>query len=802
MRLILCLMTACVLGAQPENRSLNHRGGRADRLRPREPAMLAIAESHEMEEEEEDTTNQAPSSTTSTTTEDVGVACDADHLFREGYCICDEDPCFHHESMLHIKHGRQTPFYMTKVMTALRQFLSVSPERSPFAVHFNPSLLDQLRGRVVELATAVRPLYDLLNPSQAQLTAELVEAPEMQSDHGDGDEANDNRFDQLRHEGLRKQIQDFLGRTLRQDSDYGSLRNEVRSITHNLVTVSTSLSIGIPILYLQALAIIDKALLGIRTSTFESRGWEADIRKLGVDIDPILPCFAPVEFDDDESIDPLNDMYDLASRVILVQESIDEEFYQAPLPSDKRQLQRFMRELESVSESDDPESVAFAQDLRDAFCPNARAFLGFVNWMPMPNARTKGKLIADFIEFCDFSTQEKVRLTQQFFFTFIPMFVKAIVDPVGSPPLQLRLPVRNACLYQRQSMKFLEDASEAYRYPCGIEVIYFDTRGEGDGIRRDWFARMVKHYFRVYDPEHPSRANNPRASTHKFLWEYSDSTQAAIRPRGYAVAKNHGEREKMQRRFQACGRLIGMGIRYGIIPGISLSASTLAHLHRPSDDFDALALAAREDEIFAQNLDKLRLTDWENSDAVESAIGHLQVNIAGEKVGITRENVDEYIRQEKFHRVVWSINREMQAVRRGISDFIRPGTLNLFSEDEIGRLIRGVVEVTPAMIIGGIAFRVATQQNDWLIEILSGMTEDELKAFHKFVTGTSEPPIRAGEPGFTWMKYQSDSALPLANLPTSRTCFGAITSPAYSAKVDFETKLNQAIAEAGTIELK
>jgi hypothetical protein len=106
------------------------------------------------------------------------------------------------------------------------------------------------------------------------------------------------------------------------------------------------------------------------------------------------------------------------------------------------------------------------------------------------------------------------------------------------------------------------------------------------------------------------------------------------------------------------------------------------------------------------------------------------------------------------------------------------------------------------MIIGGIAFPVATQQNDWLIEILSGMTEDELKAFHKFVTGTSEPPIRAGEPGFTWMKYQSDSALPLANLPTSRTCFGAITSPAYSAKVDFETKLNQAIAEAGTIELK
>jgi hypothetical protein len=362
--------------------------------------------------------------------------------------------------------------------------------------------------------------------------------------------------------------------------------------------------------------------------------------------------------------------------------------------------------------------------------------------------------------------------------------------------------VRDALQYHRKSTKALESASKAHRFPYGIDIYYSDTGGIGDGIRRDWFERMVKHYFRIYDPEHPSWASNPSRSTHEFLWEYSDSTQTAIRPRGYDVARNGDEREEMRRRFQACGRLIGMGIRYGIIPGISLSASTLANLHRPRDDFDAVALAAREDDVFAQNLDKLRLTDWEDSDAVESTIGHLQVKIAGEDVGLSRDNVDEYIRREKFHKVVWSMHREMHAVQSGISDFIRPHTLELFSEDEIGLLTRGVVEVTPDMILSGIEFPTADRQSKWLVEIITEMTEDELKFFHKFVTGSSQPPIRAGEPGFTWMMYESSQTLPKENLPTARNCFGTFTSPAYDEKKDLETKLKQAITMTGTFELQ
>ena len=202
------------------------------------------------------------------------------------------------------------------------------------------------------------------------------------------------------------------------------------------------------------------------------------------------------------------------------------------------------------------------------------------------------------------------------------------------------------------------------RYPYGILIEARDTAGVGDGLRRQWLDVMVTHYFAIFADDDPSTAD--------AFWTYSDDSKTSIVPRTFSDMPTQQIRNRMKASLRACGRLIGIALRYGIVPGIRLSPAVIGLLQRPGDDFDIDEMSRSEDFVYYTNIEKLRDIDWENPDEVERTFGDDQIpTVEGVRAPITRHNVDEYIRRKHFKKVVWSILGEVGILRKGVTDMAR-----------------------------------------------------------------------------------------------------------------------------------
>ena len=415
-------------------------------------------------------------------------------------------------------------------------------------------------------------------------------------------------------------------------------------------------------------------------------------------------------------------------------------------------------------------------------CSSIWPILVQISRIQLVPVRAKTRLTAGVINVCNPDVLTRITLSQHYLHRHHP----------DGPPRELTVPQHEREQMLIKSAMFLERRSPGLS--GGLTVKFSDSDSVGDGVRRAWFDIMVAHYFRPIDPDSAVRSDLT------MLWEYSDDSRSAIRPRSMENL-HRGAQDRMAKGLMACGRLIGLGIKHNIVPGIQFSPAVLALLQSPRHDWDYDSLSMREDSAFWTSLENMRSTNLSDPESVESL-----ANVDSEIVW-TSTTVEAYVRRKKFEKVVTSIDREMHELRGGIHDVIRRGILDLLTPTELREVIAGPPELTAAMVLAGTQFidhvdadipiHVALRLNSWLTSVVTEMSSADLARFVKFVTGSPRPPI---DSGMAWITIKANPFVLETAMPTSSTCMHVIRLPLYTNRAMLEEKLLTAIRETGTLE--
>ena len=594
---------------------------------------------------------------------------------------------------------------------------------------------------------------------------------------------------------------DDLAHRIRGSSVHGMLSRRLVAAKSTAINLIRGPALRIAALVAEAFAAVEA--LTFSSSVDRSRvdaAWDADIAQFGISARPIptIPPASAGAYADllarIESTVPL-----LTARQSVTWRSAD------------RQLL-----LGLVS---DVHTEPIGTEIRATYCPKLSTVLKYANWDRLGSARNLGRLVATLIDVCDsIRVDERIQLAHQFLYSLSPHFDNVRETEI----IRLVVDASTPELVVEGSRQTLESTTLGPKFAHGIMIRHKASVALGDGLRRSWFSQVVPHYFAPHiehhddedslldavvdsgpdgveathssdsaDPSHPEADVEPPMR----YWVFADESHSTLRPRSFGEMPTKTDRQRLFLGLLASGRLIGIGLRYGITAGIRLSPASLSLLQNPGEGWNLGDLCRQEDSAFWSGLEKIREFNWTEPSVIEIA----------SEMGVTQDGANQYILKQQFERVVSSIRDPMMVVLRGINDVIRPGTMDVLSPAELAVAIGGPRELTPDMVIN--AFILPGDQvgekhvmGAWFVDIVKDMTPIELAKLHKFVTGSPHPPIGGGLNGNRYMLLQLHGARGTHLLPTAATCFKTLKTPIYDTPDKFRSKLHIAIEECVTIE--
>ena len=267
-----------------------------------------------------------------------------------------------------------------------------------------------------------------------------------------------------------------------------------------------------------------------------------------------------------------------------------------------------------------------------------------------------------------------------------------------------------------------------------------------------WITRMIGIYFRM---------NSPAS-----VWRYSDAgSKKSIRPMRRSEYPQWGSEQRRMGHLLACGRLLGMALRYDITAGVDLSPATIALLQTMAFGADLDRVARAEDRSAWNAIDDRRYIKWSDDEAVDRFFDDNEIPM-GADPWEDKPAVDKFLMRYRINRIVLSIHPEMQAVREGIYQvFPRMGHLDLLSPAKLHSAIRGPANLTAEIVIAGTQYlhchglTGGEPTRVWYEAAVHAMSESNRSNLVRYITGVAHPPISYARPGSKWMKvhfYASD----------------------------------------------
>ena len=245
------------------------------------------------------------------------------------------------------------------------------------------------------------------------------------------------------------------------------------------------------------------------------------------------------------------------------------------------------------------------------------------------------------------------------------------------------------------------------------------------------------------------------------------------------------------------GRIFGVTMNWGIYPGKRIDPITMRLLYNggvSGFDFDGLVGNVFGDYI--RNLNRM-VTDEGVFDAAAEDLSFEGFVPGGDAIGLTRENLGEYIQYSKLKKLVngADVIREMRA---GIEDGIGAGVLASWTFEEFELRMFGPRQLTADMMIEGTApfGETLRYMEGWLHEIYREMTEEERHGFTLFATGSRDPPVAGGK----WISANLDYSIDRVHMmPFGHNCFGSIDFPLYRSKDEMKQNIIWAITNPGAL---
>lgn len=350
---------------------------------------------------------------------------------------------------------------------------------------------------------------------------------------------------------------------------------------------------------------------------------------------------------------------------------------------------------------------------------------------------------------------------------------------------EVRVPHPSLTLNVRRNQVFM-DSYKALYYKSGDEIkngkLNIRFNGEegidAGGVSREWFAVMARQMF------NPDFALfNPVASDRTTFHPNSLSN---INPEHLSF-------------FKFIGRVIGKALYEGRVLDCHFSRAVYRRILGKSvslkdmetldlDYYKSLVWILENDitditfETFSIEVDRFGVT--ETVDLIPD----------GRNVPVTEDNKQEYVRLVVEHRLIKSVEEQLEWFLKGFHDIIPAELVSIFNEQELELLISGLPEIDVDDWRNNTEYhnyQATSAQIQWFWRAVKSFDPEERAKLLQFVTGTSKVPLNGfkeleGMNGFAKFNIHRDYSSK-EKLPTSHTCFNRESQPCLRRSVILNT---------------
>lgn len=394
----------------------------------------------------------------------------------------------------------------------------------------------------------------------------------------------------------------------------------------------------------------------------------------------------------------------------------------------------------------------------------------------------------------------------------------------GSPPRKKFLVCRERILQSAAQMMDLSAQKKVV-----IEVEYSEEVGTGLGPTLEFYT-LVSHEFQKAglgmwrgDYMSPNSCSELGSSSRSML------STSGLFPRPWSPTSsniNGIEFSDVIKNFVLLGQFVGKALQdgrvldipfsipfYKLVLGKELSLCDI-HLFDPELgrsllEFNALVsrqkckLACGEDILRGGSL-RFRHTMIEDLCLDFTLPGYPDYVLSSrtDNVMVNINNLEEYISLVLDATLQTGVSRQVEAFKLGLNQVISDKFLQLFTEEELERLLCGERD---SWLLGDLfdhikfdhGYTAGSPPIINLLEVISEFTYEQRRAFLQFVTGAPRLPpggLAALNPKLTIVRKHSSNC-PDADLPSVMTCANYLKLPPYSSKEKMKEKLLYAITE-------
>ena len=386
-------------------------------------------------------------------------------------------------------------------------------------------------------------------------------------------------------------------------------------------------------------------------------------------------------------------------------------------------------------------------------CPHLLPLSAFISWYwkrISPNYRRKNSLILSFVKICSPPLP-----TSRGIFSF---FSRGM--PFGESPTDYYVLVPNQrSLLVEESRDLFESDHLGSRDDLVVRLS--ETKDIGHGPLKQWLNVMLEEYIK------PGNG----------LFEYSDGRRQFLKPvQGSSFS---------QSAMAAAGKLIGLGIRYGLTIGARLAPCVVYALRSPREIIaDLEGCVKSEDPDYVENLNKL------DQLSAETLLADFD---------LTPETLPEFKKKQLYEKGIGSVKEAIHSMKKGIDKVLQRGSLEIFTQDAFELMVNGIPHLSAETLLAGITFGylpAGSQAWDWLRHIIETQDEQFRFALNRFVTGVRQPPLNRNEP---WIRAHVIPRSNPSSLPRATTNYNILDIPEYPDLQTFTRKLVQAVSESNEI---
>ncbi|THY44751.1 hypothetical protein D6C99_06662 [Aureobasidium pullulans] len=348
------------------------------------------------------------------------------------------------------------------------------------------------------------------------------------------------------------------------------------------------------------------------------------------------------------------------------------------------------------------------------------------------------------------------------------MHTRNAEDRIAHPSVQLNI---------RRDQIFMDSFKNLYyKSPNEIKYGKLNIRFHGEegvdagGVTREWFAALSRQMF---NPDYA--LFNPVASDRTT---FHPNPMSDINPEHLTF-------------FKFVGRIIGKALYEGRVLDCHFSRAVYRRiLGKPVslkdmetldlDYYKSLCWILENDitdvtfETFSVEVD--RFGETETVDLIEN----------GRDIPVTEENKQEYVRLVVEHRLIKSVEEQLEHFLKGFHEIIPAELVAIFNEQELELLISGLPDIDVDDWKGNTDYHNYQQtspQIQWFWRAVRSFDKEEKAKLLQFVTGTSKVPLNGfkeleGMNGFTKFNIHRDYGSK-DRLPSSHTCFNQLDLPEY-----------------------